>query len=351
MSRRQRRVATGTSRSRGSGCAAIAKRDLISIADLSFADITAIYTIARELKKHTRAGRRPPLLAGRTLAMIFQKPSLRTRVTFEIGITQLGGSAIYLAPADIQPGERESVRDIAQNLGRWVDIIVARTFDHSLLLELAASAPIPVVNGLTDLLHPCQVLADCFTLLEIRGGLPGTRVVFVGDGNNVAQSWLHAAARLNLDFTLACPPGYEPQADILAWAQANARGTIEITHDPERAVQGADVIYTDVWTSMGQERDATKRRKAFQDYQVNERLVELAAPDVLVMHCLPAHRGHEITDAVLDGPHSIVLEQAENRLHVQKGILVWLFGTWRYAATRRSTTPRRRARSQRTRSR
>lgn len=321
------------------------KRDLISIAELSFADITGIFTITRELKRHTRSGRRPPLLAGRTLAMMFQKPSLRTRVTFEIGINQLGGSAIHLDPNDIRPGERESVRDIAQNLARWVDIIVARTYDHSLLLELATSAPIPVVNGLTDLLHPCQVLADCFTLLEIRGALPGTRVVFVGDGNNVAHSWLHAAGRLNIDLTLACPPGYEPQPDILAWAQANARGTIEVTHDPHQAVRGADVIYTDVWTSMGQERDAGKRRRAFRDYQVNERLVKLAAPDVLVMHCLPAHRGHEITDGVLDGPHSIVLEQAENRLHVQKGILVWLFGASPHGGARRPMSTRRRATS------
>ena len=302
------------------------KRDLISIADLSYADIRTIFAYARDLKGQMRAGRRPPLLAGKTMAMIFQKPSLRTRVTFDVGMTQLGGSAIYLAPHEIQPGQRESVPDIAHNLARWVDVIVARTYEHKLLTELALSAAVPVVNGLTDLHHPCQVLADCFTLQELRGGLTGTRVVFVGDGNNVAHSWLQAAARLNFDLTIACPPGYEPQPDIVAWACEAARGQITVTHDPREAVRGAEVVYTDVWTSMGQEQDAAKRRQAFREFQVNADLIARATPDVLVMHCLPAHRGEEITDEVLDGPHSIVLDQAENRLHVQKGILVWLLG-------------------------
>jgi ornithine carbamoyltransferase len=303
------------------------KRDLISIADLSYPDIRTIFGFARDLKAQVRAGRRPPLLAGKTMAMIFQKPSLRTRVTFDVGMTQLGGSAIYLAPNEIRPGERESVADIAHNLARWVDIIVARTYEHDLLLELARSATVPVVNGLTDLLHPCQVLADCFTLQEIRGGLTGMRVVFVGDGNNVAHSWLQAAARLNFDLTIACPGGYEPHPDIVAWAHETAHGRIAVSHDARSAVRDADVIYTDVWTSMGQEEDAATRRRAFRSYQVNGDLVGRAAPDVLVMHCLPAHRGEEITDDVLDGPRSIVLEQAENRLHLQKGILVWLVGT------------------------
>jgi ornithine carbamoyltransferase len=279
--------------------------------------------------------------------MIFQKPSLRTRVTFETGITQLGGSAIYLAPDDIRPGERESVADIAQNLACWVDVIVARTYDHDVLLELARSARIPVVNGLTDLLHPCQVLTDCFTLEEARGSLAGLQVAFVGDGNNVAHSWLHAAALLEIHFTLACPPGYEPHDDIVEWAQKRARSKITITHDAKAAVRDADVIYTDVWTSMGQEQDAAIRRRAFRHYQVNERLLKLAASDVLVMHCLPAHRGEEITDAVLDGPHSIVLQQAENRLHAQKGILVWLFGNEGAASRRKSAAPRRAQRKRR----
>jgi ornithine carbamoyltransferase len=303
-----------------------AKRDLISIADLSAAEIGTIFRLSTELKDQARAGTHPPLLAGKTMAMIFHKPSLRTRVTFDIGMKQLGGWAIYLAPHEIQVGERESIADIAHNLARWVDVIVVRTYEHRLALELARSAPIPVVNGLTDLLHPCQVLADCFTLLEARGTIEGSRVVFVGDGNNVVHSWLHAAALLGFDFTIACPPGYEPHADIVAWARARAKGEITISHDPKEAVRGADVIYTDVWTSMGQERDAARRRQTFQAYQVNEDLVARAARDVHVMHCLPAHRGEEITDAVLDGPRSVALEQAENRLHVQKGALVWLLG-------------------------
>lgn len=301
------------------------KRDFLSLADLTAAEIIEILDVAAEMKAHLAAGIRPPLLAGKTLAMIFQKPSLRTRVTFETGITQLGGSAIYLAPDDIRAGERESVADIANNLTRWVDIIVARTFEHDFLLELARSARIPVVNGLTDLLHPCQVLADCLTLREVRGGLSDCRVVFVGDGNNVAHSWLHAAACLDFHFTLACPPGYEPDPDILAWATRKARGSITVTHDVNDAIRGAEVIYTDVWTSMGQEDDARVRRQRFRPYQVNTKLVRRAAPNVLVMHCLPAHRGEEITAEVLDGPHSIVLDQAENRLHAQKGLLVWLF--------------------------
>jgi ornithine carbamoyltransferase len=302
------------------------KRDLISISALSESDVSQIFALARDLKRQLRAGKRPPLLAGKNLAMIFQKPSLRTRVTFETGITQLGGSAIYLAPDDIRPGERESVADIAQNLACWVDVIVARTYNHEVLLELARSARIPVINGLTDLLHPCQVLADCFTLEETRGSLEGIHVAFVGDGNNVVHSWLHAAALLNIDFTLACPPGYEPRADIVERTRKKARSKITITHDAEAAVRDADVIYTDVWASMGQEHEAANRRRTFRRYQVNERLLGLAARDVLVMHCLPAHRGEEITDSVLDGPRSIVLQQAENRLHTQKGILVWLFG-------------------------
>jgi ornithine carbamoyltransferase len=319
--------------------AAPPKRDLLSIADLTYGDVTEIFGFARDLKRATRAGRCPPLLAGKTLAMIFQKPSLRTRVTFEVGITQLGGSAIYLAPENIGPGERESVTDIAHNLALWVDIIVARTFAHEMLLELARASRVPVINGLTDLLHPCQVLADCLTLLEKRGGLAGTRVTFVGDGNNVAHSWLHAAARLGFDLTVACPPGYEPRPDIVAFAHEEARGRIRVTPDVDRAVQGADVIYTDVWVSMGQEEEAETRRRVFRPYQVNERLVARAAPDVLVMHCLPAHRGEEITAEVLDGPRSIVLDQAENRLHVQKGIMVWLCG----AGPRRRVRPAGRA--------
>jgi ornithine carbamoyltransferase len=298
------------------------KRDLLRVADLSTADIEAIFALAGRLKAELRAGKPHPLLSGRTLAMIFEKPSLRTRVTFEVGMVQLGGAAIHLAPGDIRLGERESASDIARNLERWVDLVMARTFAHQSVVDLAAAARVPVINGLSDLHHPCQVLADCFTLLEHRGALSGLRVAFVGDGNNMVHSWMDAAARLGFDFVLACPPGYEPDPAILAEAGSHAT----VTHDVAAAARGADVIYTDVWTSMGQEAEAKTRRRAFQPYQVNERVVALAGPNTLVMHCLPAHRGEEITDAVLDGPQSVVFDQAENRLHVQKAIMLWLLG-------------------------
>jgi ornithine carbamoyltransferase len=298
------------------------KRDLLRIADLSAPEIEAIFTLAGRLKAELRARRPHPLLPGRTLAMIFEKPSLRTRVTFEVGMVQLGGAAIHLAPGDIRFGERESAGDVARNLERWVDLIMARTFLHQSVVELAAGARVPVVNGLSDRHHPCQVLSDCFTLRERRGTLTGLRVAFIGDGNNMAHSWMDAAARLGFDFVLACPPGYEPDATVAA--EAGPRATV--THDVNAAVRGADVVYTDVWTSMGQEAEADARRRVFRPYQVNERVVAQAAPQALVMHCLPAHRGEEITDAVLDGPQSVVFDQAENRLHVQKAIMVWLLG-------------------------
>ena len=298
------------------------KRDVLRIRDLARDEAEAILALAGRLKTKLRAGRPHPLLAGRTLAMIFEKPSLRTRVTFEVGMGQLGGSAIHLAPGDIKLGERESAGDIARNLERWVDLVMARVFSHRSIVDLAAAARVPVINGLSDLHHPCQVLSDCFTLRERRGRLDGLRVVFVGDGNNMVHSWMDAAALLGFDFVLACPPGFEPDPTIVA--EAGPR--VSVTHDARAAVRGADVVYTDVWTSMGQEAEAEARRKAFRPYQVNEHMVSLAAADALVMHCLPAHRGEEITDAVLDGPQSVVFDQAENRLHVQKAIMVWLLG-------------------------
>jgi len=298
------------------------KRDVLRIRDLARDEAEAILTLAGRLKTKLRAGRPHPLLAGRTLAMIFEKPSLRTRVTFEVGMGQLGGSAIHLAPGDIKLGERESPGDIARNLERWVDLIMARVFSHRSVVDLAGAARVPVINGLSDLHHPCQVLSDCFTLRERRGKLDGLRVVFVGDGNNMVHSWMDAAALLGFDFVLACPPGFEPNPAIVA--EAGPRVTV--THDARAAVRGADVVYTDVWTSMGQEAEVEARRKAFRPYQVNEQLVSLAAADALVMHCLPAHRGEEITDGVLDSPQSVVFDQAENRLHVQKAIMVWLLG-------------------------
>ncbi len=299
------------------------KRDFLTLADLTRAELEEILHLAATLKRDLKAGKQPPLLSGKSLVMIFEKPSLRTRVTFEVGMTQLGGSAIYLTPKDIQLGERESVADIARNLERWVDLIMARTFSHGTLLELAQHAAVPVINGLSDLLHPCQVLTDCFTLLEKRGRLDGLRIAFIGDANNVANSWMNAAAKFGFEFVLACPPGYEPHEATVSHAQA-AGAKVLVTHDVAAAAEGADVFYTDVWTSMGQENEAAQRRRDFAAYQINAQLLRRARRDVVVMHCLPAHRGEEITDEVIDGPRSIVFDQAENRLHTQKGIMVWL---------------------------
>jgi ornithine carbamoyltransferase len=302
------------------------KRDLVTLRDVSASEIHHLIGVARRLKADVRARRPHAWLPGRTLAMIFEKPSLRTRVTFETGMHQLGGAAIYLAPGDIQLGTREPVGDIAANLSRWVDLIVARTFAHDSVVELARSATVPVVNGLSDLYHPCQILADLMTLVEQRGSVEGRKLAFIGDGNNMVHSWVLAASKLGFDFVLACPEGYEPDADILAEAQAAAPGRIAVTHDVREAARGADVLYTDVWTSMGQEAEAERRRKTFARFQIDSALVALAADDALVMHCLPAHRGEEITAEVIDGPRAVVLEQAENRLHIQKAILAWLSG-------------------------
>ena len=300
------------------------KRDLLSIGDLSRVDCEAIFGLAKTLKAAVKAKRTHRRLEGRAIAMIFEKPSLRTRVTFEIGVAQLGGMSVYLAPGDIRLGERESVPDIARNLSRWVDLIVARTFLHDTVRGLAANATVPVINALSDREHPCQVLADCFTLIEHRRRLRGLRVAFVGDGNNMVHSWMLAASLFGMDFRLACPPGYEPDPQIVAAARHAPGARVTITHSVEQAVRGVDAVYTDVWTSMGQEAEESRRREAFRGYQVNAETVALATPDAVVMHCLPAHRGDEITADVLDGPASVVLDQAENRLHVQKAILVWL---------------------------
>lgn len=299
------------------------KRDLISITDLTQEQLEEIFSLAQRLKRDRKDGWQHPLLAGRTLAMIFEKPSLRTRVTFEAGMVQLGGYAVYLSPPDIGLGTRESPADVARNLSRWVDLIMVRTFSHEIVVELAQHATIPVINGLSDLLHPCQILADCLTLIEQRGQLDGLSIAFVGDGNNIVNSWLSAASKLPISFRLACPQGYEPNAKMLAAAR-QAGADILITESLEDAVRNADAVYTDVWTSMGQEKESAIRREAFGPYQVNNDVMALAKSDALVMHCLPAHRGEEITEEVLDSPRSVVFEQAENRLHVQKAVMVWL---------------------------
>ena len=299
------------------------KRDLISIGDLIRDELEEIFSLAQRLKADRHKGWSHPILAGKTLAMIFEKPSLRTRVTFEAGMVQLGGYAIYLSPQDIGLGTRETVPDVARNLSRWVDIIMARTFSHQVITELAQTATIPVINGLSDLLHPCQVLADCLTLIEHRGALEGLKVAFVGDGNNMVHSWFNAAVKLPFRFVLACPPGYEPDRTVLEQVRQSG-AQVSVTQSVAEAVREADAVYTDVWTSMGQEEERAVRREAFNAYQVNAEVMRLAKSDALVMHCLPAHRGEEISADVLDGPRSVVFDQSENRLHIQKAIMVWL---------------------------
>ena len=303
-------------------------RDLLSIRDLSGEEVWEIFRTARMLKSRTLQEQVDfPLLAGKTLAMIFEKPSLRTRVTFEVGMTQLGGHAIYLQPSDIQLGKRETVADAARNLERWVNGIMARTFEHKTVLNLAKYANIPVINGLSDLEHPCQALADFFTIYEKKDNLAGLKLAFIGDGCNTCHSLMLLAAKLGANMTVGCPEGYEPDTAILTSARRDAKETgaiISVVNDPVEAVQGANVIYTDVWASMGLEDEREKRMPVFQPFQVNQELVDAAADDLIVMHCLPAHRGEEITDEVMDGPRSVVFDEAENRLHVQKAILALL---------------------------
>ncbi|HTT77808.1 MAG TPA: ornithine carbamoyltransferase [Candidatus Binataceae bacterium] len=298
------------------------KRDFLNLSSLSPAEFDGLMRLAVRLKAELKSGLEHPYLRGKTLAMVFQKPSLRTRITFETGMAQLGGHAIYLAPQDIGIGERESTKDVARNLSRWVDLIMIRTFAHQTSVEMAQEASVPVINALTDLLHPCQLMADLMTLRERFGDLRALKVAFVGDGFNMAQSWIEAAELTGCQLRIGCPAGYEPDKNFAARLSKLRHGLL--THNPVEAVKGADVIYTDTWTSMGQEAEAAERRHAFEGFQVNDKLLRQAKAEAVVMHCLPAHRGEEITDVVLDGPRSIVLEQAENRLHAQKAIMVWL---------------------------
>jgi len=302
-------------------------KHLLSMQDLSPNEIEAILDDAAGLKEKLRRGEPHELLQGKTLGMIFEKPSLRTRVTFETGMTQLGGHAIYLAPADIQLGKRESVPDTARNLSRWVDAVMARLFKHDIIVELARHSSVPVINGLTDLHHPCQTLGDLLTIREHKGKLRGLKLAWVGDGNNVCNSLLLGCTLVGMNISAVCPHGYEPDASVVKQAKKNAEKSgakLELLTNPKKAVAGADVIYTDVWVSMGQEKEAKRRMRAFKGYQVNAQLLKLAKPNAIVMHCLPAHRGQEITDEVIDGPRSVVLDQAENRMHAQKALLVSL---------------------------
>ena len=298
------------------------KRDLLDLQPLGRREIDAIFSFSRDLKRQLKRGIVRPRLPGKALAMVFEKPSLRTRVSFETGMIQLGGSAIFLGPDEIQLGVRESAADGARVLSRWADLIVVRTFLQETVEEMARWATVPVINGLTDLYHPCQILADCFTLIEKKGRLDGLKIAFIGDGNNVANSWIEAAGKLPFSLVVASPKGYEPDATVLEEAKRNG-ADVEFTHSAAEAADGADVIYTDVWTSMGQEEEAETRRRVFRGFQINADLVAKAKKDAVVMHCLPAHRNEEITVDVMEGPRSVIFDQAENRLHVQKGIMVW----------------------------
>lgn len=306
-------------------------RHFLSIADLDAWELKELLNLATELKAEWRAGGNRPLLAGKALGMIFQKPSLRTRVSFEVAMLHFGGWALYLSPDEVGLGTRESTPDVARVLGRYVDGIMARVFAHSDIESLATHSPVPVVNGLSDYNHPCQALADLLTIVEKRDELEGLKLAYVGDGNNMCTSLLFATAKVGMHMTVASPDGYAPSSDVVAAARrfATQSGSrIIITTDPLDAVREADILYTDTWISMGQEEEADTRLKVFPSYQVNATLVSEAKENALVMHCLPAHRGQEITDEVADGPQSVIFDQAENRLHAQKAVLARLMAEY-----------------------
>ena len=315
-------------------------KDFISIRDFSPQEIQDLLLLGRQIKAYPDVY--SEALKGKTLAMIFEKPSLRTRVTFDVGIQQLGGFSLYLSPAEINLGQRESVYDVAKNLERMVQCIMIRTFAHAIVEQMAEYAGIPVINGLTDFSHPCQTMGDFLTMWEVKGRIEKLKVAFVGDGNNVAHSLLFAGAQLGAEVVVATPPGYEPKADAIAWASERAKetgGSCRITNDARKAVSAADVVYTDVWASMGQEADAAKRLGVFRNYQVNSELFAGAKRDAIFMHCLPAHRGEEVTDDVIDSPRSVVFQQAENRLHIQKAIMLELMKDVVVGPVRPATIP------------
>ena len=302
-------------------------KDLLDVAAVPKSEMEALLALASDLKDKQRRGIPHPLLQGKTLGLLFQKPSTRTRVSFEAGMNQLGGHALVLPMADIQLSRGESIADTARVLSRYLDGIVIRTYDHATVEEWAREATMPVINGLTDLSHPCQALSDLLTIQEKKGRLKGIKIAYVGDGNNVANSLIEAAAKMGMTIALGCPSGYQPDQHVVDLARVEAAKTgavIELGHDPHVAVKEADVIYADVWISMGREREQARRLKVLSPYQVNSRLVGKAKPHAIVMHCLPAHRGEEITAEVLDGPQSVIIDQAENRLHMQKAILTKL---------------------------
>ena len=299
-------------------------RSLGSLYDLTREEIEEILKASESLKLQLLRGEEHPLLKGKTLAMIFEKPSTRTRVSFEVGMWQLGGYALYLSASDLQLGRGETIADTAQTLSRYVNGIMARVFAHQIILDLIKYSSVPVINGLSDFSHPCQGLADLFTIHEKKGRLSGLKLAYVGDGNNVAHSLLYGCSKMGMNITLACPKGYEPDPEVVSKAKEEGKETgskVKVTNDPKEAVKQADIVYTDVWASMGKEKEREKRVKVFKPYQVNGKLVREAKKDYLFMHCLPAHRGEEVTDEVADSKNSVIFDQAENRLHTQKALL------------------------------
>jgi ornithine carbamoyltransferase len=299
-------------------------KHLISLFDITADDMENIFKLSAQLKKELKAGVPHHILKGKTLGMIFSKSSTRTRVSFEVGMYQLGGYPLFLSSNDIQLGRGETIYDTAQVLSRYIDGIMIRTFKHSDVEELARHGTIPVINGLTDLMHPCQILADLFTVLEVKGKLKGLKMAYVGDGNNIANSLLHGCAKIGMDVSIAAPKGYECDEGVIEEARSDAKKSssrIVLTQDPVEAVTGADVIYTDTWVSMGQEAEKEVRIKTFMPYQVNKELFSKAAEDAMFLHCLPAYRGYEVTEEIIDGPNSYIFDEAENRLHVQKAVM------------------------------
>ncbi len=304
-------------------------KHFLDISDHSSEELQDLLDLAIRLKKEYFAGGNPPLFEGKVLGMIFQKPSLRTRVSFDMAMRHMGGDALYLSPNEIGLGKRESIADVSRVLSGYVHAVMARVFEHAHVLEVAKWSSVPVINGLSDFSHPCQAMADAQTILEKFGKAKGLNVVYVGDGNNVAVSLMQISAKLGWNFTIANPEGYDMPTGAVETAKKTAAGSgsrLAFLHDPHEAVKGAQVIYTDTWTSMGQEEETAKREAVFPPYQINAKLVSEASKDVIVMHCLPAHRNHEMTDEVADGPHSVIFPQAHNRLHAQKAVLARLFG-------------------------
>jgi ornithine carbamoyltransferase len=301
------------------------KRDFLRLWDLSSGEIEHLLKRAEELKSGKDANKCP--LIGRSIGLIFEKASTRTRVSFEVGIYQLGAQAIYMNPKEIQLGRGETLHDTARTLSRYLDAIVIRTFSHNTLLDFASNSSIPIINGLSDSHHPCQALADLMTIFERKGRLKGLHLAYIGDGNNVANSLIEASAKMEINLTIACPRGYEPDPDVLKEAKASAKSEITIVRNPKDAAQGADVLYTDVWVSMGQEKKEKEKKKKFRGYQLNRKILSYAKEDAIVLHCLPAHRGEEITDDLIESPQSAVFDQAENKLHTQKALLEFLLAS------------------------